>query len=490
MFYLELTIPLNIEFVFNYTRFIKQFNNSTTLKITTQKMLKLKIIFSAFIILALNALTVAQVKMGDNLTSLNPNSALEIESTNKGLLIPRVALILTTDASPLSAHVAGMNVYNTATAGDVTPGNYYNNGIKWIKVADEANTGATRYMSVETNSSTPQISSTTDVIVPGMSISPSQSGTYSVLFNGQYSTTGTNGGGTATTSFSTAQGCRDIDAIYTQLVNIPVTNTSHGAAFVDGETVTPGVYTFGGVINVAGTVTLNGGGNPNALFIIRAIGSAINTAAGTTIVLTNGASANNVFWIAGGAISLGASTVMKGTLLGYDGAVSGGHFATIVGRMFARAGAINFDTGTASLPSPSTSSYVNYGTLSTFVMFTCTGAVANTGASNATGDLGTNVGAISGWDSPSTVTGTIYPAGSSGSISSSTTAINTLASFSIYQNGLLLANSTRTSSSNNSQMSLQAIATVVAGQPIEVRCKIDVGPLTLGNRILTLINVR
>lgn len=442
----------------------------------------------------MNALIVAQVKIGDNLTSLNPNSVLEIESTNKGLLIPRVALILTTDPSPLSAHAAGMNLYNTATAGDVTPGNYYNNGTRWVRVADEANTGATRYMSVEANSSTPQISSTTDVIVPGMSISPLQSGTYSVMFNGQYSTTGTNGGGTTTNSFSTAQGCRDIDAIYNQLISIPVTNTTHGAAFVDGETVMPGVYTFNGVINVAGTVTLNGGGNSNALFIIRAIGSAINTAAGTTILLTNGASANNVFWIGGGAVSLGASTVMKGTLIGYDGAVSGGHFATIVGRMFARAGAINFDTGTASLPSPSTSSYVNYGTLSTFVMFTCTGAVANTGTSNATGDLGTNVGAISGWGSPSTVTGIIYPAGSSSSSgsgsSSSTNAINTLASFSIYQNNLLLANSTRTSSSNNSQISLQAIATVVAGQPIEVRCKIDVGPLTLGNRILTLLNVR
>ena len=135
---------------------------------------------------------------------------------------------------------------------------------------------------------------------------------------------------------------------------------------------------------------------------------------------------------------------------------------------------------------------IMYGTLSTFVMFTCTGAVANTGASNATGDIGTNVGAISAWGSPSTVTGTIYPAGisSSGSGSSSTTAISTMASFSIYQNNLLLANSTRTSSSNNSQMSLQAIATVVAGQPIEVGCKIDVGPLTLGNRILTLLNIR
>ncbi len=54
-------------------------------------MIKLKIILSAFIMLAMNALLVAQVKIGDNPTSINANSVLEIESTNKGLLMPRVA---------------------------------------------------------------------------------------------------------------------------------------------------------------------------------------------------------------------------------------------------------------------------------------------------------------------------------------------------------------------------------------------------------------
>lgn len=441
-------------------------------------MLKFKITFSAFIMLAMNALTVAQVKIGDNITSLNANSALEIESTNKGLLIPRVALTITTDASPLLAHVAGMTVYNTATAGDVTPGNYYNNGTKWVRLADEAKVN--RYISVEATGDI-TTSSTTDVAIPDMIISPSEAGTYAVMFNGQYRSTGGQ-----TSSFSTSQGCSDIELIYNQLTSIPVTNTSHAAVFGNGEVLTPGVYTFGGVINVQGTLTLDGGGNPNALFIIRAIGSAINTVAGVTIVLTNGATANNVFWIAGGAIGLGASTTMKGTLLAHAGAVAGGHFATIEGRMFSSAGAVSFDTGTASLPNPSTSSYVNYHSLLSFIMFSCVGALSNTGVSTVTGDIGTNEGAISGFQSPSTLNGTSYAPGSS----TATTVNNALASFTIYQNGILLANSTRTSSSNNAQISLQAIATVAAQQPIQIRWKIDVGPLILGNRILTLINVR
>ncbi|WP_461117831.1 tail fiber domain-containing protein, partial [Spirosoma jeollabukense] len=74
----------------------------------------------------------AQVKVGDNPTTINANSALEVESTNKGLLLPRLGLTATTNPAPLAAHVAGMTVFNTATANDVTPGFYYNDGTKWV----------------------------------------------------------------------------------------------------------------------------------------------------------------------------------------------------------------------------------------------------------------------------------------------------------------------------------------------------------------------
>lgn len=79
---------------------------------------------------------IGQIKIGDNPNSINPNSILEIESTNKGLLLPRVTLTSTTASAPLSSHTAGMSIYNTATTGDVTPGFYYNDGTQWIKIAD------------------------------------------------------------------------------------------------------------------------------------------------------------------------------------------------------------------------------------------------------------------------------------------------------------------------------------------------------------------
>jgi acyl-[acyl carrier protein]--UDP-N-acetylglucosamine O-acyltransferase len=86
------------------------------------------------IALAIGIMASAQVKIGDNATSVNANSLLELESTTKGVLFPRVALTGTANVAPLAAHVAGMTVYNTATTGDVTPGMYTNSGSAWVKL--------------------------------------------------------------------------------------------------------------------------------------------------------------------------------------------------------------------------------------------------------------------------------------------------------------------------------------------------------------------
>ena len=98
------------------------------------------IFITALVLCGLNAM--AQVKIGDNPTNVNPNSVLEMESANKGLLFPRVALTGTADFAPMDAHVQGMTVYNTASAGNVTPGLYTNDGSKWVKLgAPDATAG-------------------------------------------------------------------------------------------------------------------------------------------------------------------------------------------------------------------------------------------------------------------------------------------------------------------------------------------------------------
>jgi len=62
----------------------------------------------------------------------SPNGALDVTSTTDGLIMPRVALTNTTTATVVTPTASEL-VYNTATAGDVTPGFYYWDGVKWVR---------------------------------------------------------------------------------------------------------------------------------------------------------------------------------------------------------------------------------------------------------------------------------------------------------------------------------------------------------------------
>ena len=98
-------------------------------------------------------------KFGDDFFTIDPNAVLELQSTNKGLLLPRVTLTSSTSFAPLSAHVKGMIVYNTVSAGDVPAGIYINSGTAWVRVADSSSpiavtnggTGATTAAGALTN---------------------------------------------------------------------------------------------------------------------------------------------------------------------------------------------------------------------------------------------------------------------------------------------------------------------------------------------------
>ncbi|MDR6406513.1 MULTISPECIES: hypothetical protein [Chryseobacterium] len=97
-------------------------------------MRKNNVLFLVFVLS--NSFLFAQVGIGT--ASPNINAILELNSSNKGLILPKVALTATNNAAPLTAHVAGMTVYNTATntssaANAVYPGEYYNDGTKWMR---------------------------------------------------------------------------------------------------------------------------------------------------------------------------------------------------------------------------------------------------------------------------------------------------------------------------------------------------------------------
>ncbi|MEY4891656.1 MAG: hypothetical protein RIQ34_268 [Bacteroidota bacterium] len=94
---------------------------------------RIAVLLSGIILSLSSAEVSAQVKVGDNSRSLNPDAVLELESTGKGLLLPRISLRSTTQSDPLRTFTSGMMVYNTANVNDVSPGIYFSDGLKWIR---------------------------------------------------------------------------------------------------------------------------------------------------------------------------------------------------------------------------------------------------------------------------------------------------------------------------------------------------------------------
>ncbi|TND08302.1 MAG: hypothetical protein FD123_2333 [Bacteroidetes bacterium] len=88
--------------------------------------------------LCLSAVADAQVKIGDNPNTINSNSLFEMESTSKGLVIPRMALNNASSASPLSGTVP-TSVLVYSTGGTLTDGYYYWEGAKWVRLVTSAN---------------------------------------------------------------------------------------------------------------------------------------------------------------------------------------------------------------------------------------------------------------------------------------------------------------------------------------------------------------
>lgn len=85
----------------------------------------------------------AQVKIGDNPGTINSNSLLEMESTNKGFLPPRVALNSISSVAPLTGTVpSGMLVFSSG--GSLMDGYYYWNGTQWMMLATKETSFVTK----------------------------------------------------------------------------------------------------------------------------------------------------------------------------------------------------------------------------------------------------------------------------------------------------------------------------------------------------------
>jgi type VI secretion system secreted protein VgrG len=140
----------------------------------------------------------------------------------------------------------------------------------------------------------------------------------------------------------------ELTTAYNTAANLP----SNGANPPDlgGTTVFPGVYTSISSLQLTGTVTLNGLGNANSVFVFQ-IGSTLTTASNSAVVLINGASAANVYWQVGSSATLGTGTSFAGNILA-QASISFGTGATLLGRALARTGAVTLLGNAITVPSP------------------------------------------------------------------------------------------------------------------------------------------
>jgi hypothetical protein len=111
-----------------------------------------------------------------------------------------------------------------------------------------------------------------------------------------------------------------------------------------GITLAPGIYKSTSTLSVEGTpLTLDAGGNENAVWIFQ-IASSLTTTVGGNIVLAGGAKANNVYWQVGSSATIGNDTDFKGNILALV-SITMNTGATIDGRLLARNGAVTFAGG-------------------------------------------------------------------------------------------------------------------------------------------------
>jgi hypothetical protein len=408
----------------------------------------------------------AQVGIGT--VDPDPSALLELSSNSGGLLIPRMT---SAERDLIVAPAVGLLIYNTSTSNF----NYFD--LEW----KDYSTFSKNYSANLAGDIT--TSTTSNEIVAGMSITPSFGGKYKVSFNSYY-----NNAPIMNAPFSSGKAKVDLQSIYDYLQSLLVTQATHGVVFGNGEVLAAGIYSVSGATSTVGTLYFDGAGDPDSLFVIR-IPAAFSAAAATKMVLLNGAKACNVFWVIEGAASIAASTTIKGTVITHAGAITMGAAGHLEGRLFSIVGAISFDSGIAFVPSGD--SVIDLAVLSTFVFFSSAGAVTNGGTSVITGDIGTNIGAISGYDLPTVFDGLFLYPGTTITTSSPNNT-NAIGTFGIYQNGILIPSSykTLTTNANYANVSLQAIVTILPNQTIDVRWSTDSEEIVMGNRTLTLIKVQ
>ncbi|MDP2188491.1 MAG: ice-binding family protein [Sphingobacteriaceae bacterium] len=210
---------------------------------------------------------------------------------------------------------------------------------------------------------------------------------------------------------ASAQAATDLLTAYNQIAAVTA-NYFVASPLGNGDTLTAGVYSLGAASTLNGMLTLDAQNIDTAVFIIRVMGS-LSSAANTKVNLINGAQACNVYWQIEGLLSIASGTVLRGTFIVNNAAITMSTNDTIEGRLLTTTGGLTVDNIMAYTPIGCGSPVLTgpnvpaLGTAGCFGVFSANGQVINAGVSFITGDVGTQVGSVTGFDSLN-VTGKIH----------------------------------------------------------------------------------
>ncbi|GEM_PF-1237430 len=123
---------------------------------------------------------------------------------------------------------------------------------------------------------------------------------------------------------------------------------------IGGQTLAPGLYWSATSLQITGDLTLDAGGDSNAVWIFQ-MGSTLTTAAGgagdphSRVILAGGAQASNIYWQVGSSATLGTYSIFHGTIMA-QASITMDTASLMHGRALARAGAVTFNGVSGSLP--------------------------------------------------------------------------------------------------------------------------------------------